>query len=206
MTDLPVTDGAVTDGAVTGQAAATTTPDQQAGPTAPASADEGTPSGGPARRWWLLITAGVLAVALLVAIGVLGYQLRQAQQEQDAREDALRYARQSALNLTSIDVADLEADIEQILDGATGEFEDDFRQRSDNLRQVLTSNKVASVGEVKEAALVRIDEDSATALVVVDAVVRNTQNPNGGQTTYRMKLDLERQGDQWLTSMLEFVG
>jgi hypothetical protein len=42
--------------------------------------------------------------------------------------------------------------------------------------------------------------------VVVDATVRNTENPRGGVNTYRMKLELERQGEQWLTSMLEFVG
>jgi Mce-associated membrane protein len=149
--------------------------------------------------------AGVIALAAVTAI-VFAWQLRGVGAEQDAREDALRYASQTAKNLTSISVEDLDADLQQVLDGATGEFASDFAERSDNLREVLTTNAVVSEGEVLSAALARFDGESATALVVVDATVRNTQNPEGGVNTYRMKLELERQGDQWLTSMLEFVG
>jgi Mce-associated membrane protein len=123
----------------------------------------------------------------------------------DWRASALTYARQTAINLTSLDYKTLGADIEQVLDGATGAFADDFEARADNLRDVLTTNQVVSQGQVLEAALVRADERNATAIVVVDATVRNTQNPDGGVTTYRMKLELERQGDRWLTSTLEFV-
>lgn len=158
------------------------------------------------RRRALLIGLGVLLAALAVASILLALQVRAAQAADDRRADALRYARQMAINLTSISVRDLDADIEQVLDGATGEFEEDFANRSDNLREVLTTNEVVSEGMVIEAALVRADEQSATALVVVDATVRNSANPDGGVNTYRMKLELERQGDRWLTSLLEFVG
>jgi Mce-associated membrane protein len=157
------------------------------------------------RRVLLPALTALLAIAAVAAL-VFAWQLRGIDQDQAAREAALRYASQTATNLTSISVEDLDADIEQVLDSATGEFESDFAERSDNLREVLTTNEVVSEGEVLSAALTRFDGDSATALVVVDATVRNTQNPQGGVNTYRMKLELERQGDQWLTSMLEFVG
>jgi len=158
------------------------------------------------RGRWLLVALAVLLALLALAMLVLGLRLRSAAAEQDAREDALRYASQLATNLTSISVQDLDADFEQVLDGATGEFEQDFSERSANLRQVLTTNEVVSEGTVLEAALVRADDETATALVVVDATVRNKANPQGGVTTYRMKLELERQGERWLTSTLEFVG
>ena len=154
----------------------------------------------------LLIVLGVLLAVLAVAALVLGLRVQEARVAEDRREDALRYARQMALNLTSISVQELDTDIEQVLDGATGEFEEDFARRSDNLREVLTTNEVVSEGKVLEAALVRADDETATALVVVDATVRNAANPQGGVNTYRMKLELERQGDRWLTSLLEFVG
>ncbi len=185
--------------------------DQTAEPAGAGQADDqaldGQPSRPPFSYWKLtvMLLAGLL-VALAVAALLLGQRLREADATQDGRDDALRYARQSALNLTSISVENLDADIQQVLDGATGEFESDFAQRSDNLREVLTSNEVVSEGTVLEAALVSADENTATALVVIDATVRNTENPDGGVNTYRMKLELERQGDQWLTSMLEFVG
>ena len=154
----------------------------------------------------LLLGLGVLLALLAVAALVLGLRVREAQAAEDRRSDALRYAQQMALNLTSISVQELDTDIEQVLDGATGEFEEDFARRSDNLREVLTTNEVVSQGKVLEAALVRADDETATALVVVDATVRNAANPQGGVNTYRMKLELERQGDRWLTSLLEFVG
>lgn len=156
-------------------------------------------------RWWLLGGLGVTLVALAIAATVLLLRLDEYDDAADARQSALTYARQTAINLTSLDYQTLGADIEQVLDGATGAFADDFQARSDNLRDVLTTNEVVSQGQVLEAALVRADERNATAIVVVDATVRNTQNPEGGVTTYRMKLELERQGDRWLTSTLEFV-
>lgn len=174
----------------------------------PASPDARTQSSGEAssrRRWLLVALLGTLVVLSLAAL-VLAWQLRQANAEEEARQDALRYAKQTAVNLTSISFQDLDNDIQQVIDSATGEFEEDFASRSDNLREVLTTNQVVSEGTVLEAALTRADEDTATALLVVDATVRNTENPDGGVNTYRMKLELERQGDQWLTSMLEFVG
>ncbi len=154
----------------------------------------------------LLLGLGLLLALLAVTALVLGLRVRDARAADERREDALRYAQQMALNLTSISVQELDTDIQQVLDGATGEFEEDFARRSDNLREVLTTNEVVSEGKVLEGALVRSDEDTATALVVVDATVRNAQNPQGGVNTYRMKLELERQGDRWLTSLLEFVG
>ncbi len=168
-------------------------------PTSPAAGRPGS-----SRR--LLVALSILLAVLALAAVLLGLQVREARAAEDRREDALRYARQMALNLTSISVQELDTDIKQVLDGATGEFEEDFARRSDNLREVLTTNEVVSEGKVLEAALVRSDEDTATALVVVDATVRNAQNPQGGVNTYRMKLELERQGDRWLTSLLEFVG
>ena len=43
-------------------------------------------------------------------------------------------------------------------------------------------------------------------LVIVDAVVQNTAEPNGQLRHYRIKLDLVREKDRWLTADLQFVG
>ena len=205
MTDAPTpsTPTETTTGPTAGPA-----PARDAVRDAPAEQDTaGHDDGGtPPRRTGLLVGLGLLLLALTAATVLLGLRVVEARAQDDSREDALRYAKQMAINLTSISVEDLDNDISQVLEGATGEFEDDFANRSDNLREVLTTNKVTSEGKVLEAALVRADEETATALVVVDATVRNAANPDGGVNTYRMKLELERQGDRWLTSLLEFVG
>jgi Mce-associated membrane protein len=158
----------------------------------------------PRRR--LLLALCVLGLLLLAALAALALQLRSYEQVEADREAAVSAAQQSALNLTSIDNEDFQADVKRVLDGATGAFKTDFEARSKELATVLAENEVASEGKVIDAGLVRYDERNATALVVVDSNVKNVAVPEGRVNTYRMRLTLERQGDQWLTSMLEFVG
>ena len=158
------------------------------------------------QRRRLLIALCVAGLALLVAAGVLALQLTSYLKADERREDALAAARQSALNLTSIDRENFAEDVQRVVDGATGAFRTDFEMRSEQLETVLQENEVSSEGKVIEAGLVRADDRTATALVVVDSTVRNTAAPEGRVNTYRMRLQLERVGDRWLTSMLEFVG
>jgi len=137
---------------------------------------------------------------------VLGVQLRGYAQTQDARDDALRAARQSALNLTSIDAEQFDVAVQRVLDGATGDFRREFEDNSDNLEKLLADNEVSAEGNVLEAGLVRSDRSNASALVVVDSTVRNTATPRGRVNTYRMQIEVQRVDGRWLTSTLRFVG
>lgn len=186
-----------------------TAPDTSAGLPAPETLP---PRGGPApaprgsfRSRLLLVLAG-LCVLLAVAAVVLGVQLRGYAQTQDARDDALRAARQSALNLTSIDAEQFDVAVQRVLDGATGDFRREFEDNSDNLEKLLADNEVSAEGNVLEAGLVRSDRSNASALVVVDSTVRNTATPNGRVNTYRMQIEVQRVDGRWLTSTLRFVG
>jgi len=154
----------------------------------------------------LIATLSVLLALLAAAVLVGAVKLRDAAQRDDARAGALAAARQEALNLTSIDGKDIDADLKRVLDNATGGFAKDFASRSKDLKGVLTENRVVAEGRVIDAALVRGDGDTATALVVVDSTVKNKAAPAGRDNTYRMQLDLERHGARWLTSALQFVG
>ena len=145
----------------------------------------------------MLLAAGAAFSAL---------QLSRQSEAEDRRQEVLTAARQAALNITSIDNEDFQNDVDLVLEGATGAFRADFEARSKDLESVLVENQVVSEGTVVEAGIVRSDERTATALVVVDGNVRNTAAPEGRVNTYRMKLELERPGGRWLTSMLEFVG
>jgi Mce-associated membrane protein len=155
----------------------------------------------------VLVVCLVVVLALLAAAAIVGaLKLRDDRQRDDARSAALGAARQEALNLTSIDGRDIDADLRRVLAGATGGFRSDFTQRSKDLKTVLSENAVVAEGRVIDAALVRGDLDTATALVVVDSTVKNKAAPAGRENTYRMQLDLERHGSRWLTSSLQFVG
>lgn len=175
-----------------------TSPEQAADPAGP----------GPAAttRSRLLLVLAVLCVLLAVAAVVLGLRLRGYAQTEDARGDALRAARQSALNLTTIDVEQFDEAVQRVLEGSTGDFRQEFEDNSGNLEKLLTDNQVNADGSVISAGLVRADRSNATALVVVDSTVRNTAVPEGRLNTYRMQIDVERVDGRWLTSALRFVG
>lgn len=177
-----------------------TSPDAPAHPAAAAAAPAA------AKRSLLLLVLAVLCVLLAVAAVVLGLQLRGYAQTEQARSDALRAARQSALNLTTIDVEQFDEAVQRVLDGATGDFRQEFEDNSGNLEKLLTDNQVDADGSVISAGLVRADRSNATALVVVDSTVRNIAVPEGRLNTYRMQIDVERVDGRWLTSALRFVG
>ncbi|MDX6199851.1 MAG: Mce-associated rane protein [Actinomycetota bacterium] len=167
----------------------------------------GLASAEPRRGPVVLVTVLVLVLILLAVAALLGaLKLRDAKQLSDARAAAIGAARQEALNLTSIDGNDIDADLQRVKDGATGGFAKDFADRAKDLKSVLTENAVVAEGHVIDAGLVRGDLDTATVLVVVDSKVKNKSAPSGRANTYRMQLDLERHGSRWLTSALQFVG
>jgi len=154
----------------------------------------------------LLVVLAVLLAVLAVLAAVEGVDRHNASLLDRARSNALASARQTALNLTSVDGQDIDGDLKRVQDSATGTFGQEFAQQSARLRGVLTDNKVVSEGRVLDAALVRGDQRTATVIVVADSLVKNKASPNGTPRTYRMQLDLEHHGDRWLTSSLQFVG
>ena len=159
----------------------------------------------PGRR--LLLALAALTLVLAVAAVVLAVLLRGYDRTDDARAAALTAARQSALNLTSIDTRDFDADVKRVVDGSTGPFLEDFQKRVQDpaFRSALVDSKVVSESRVLDAGIVRSDATNATALVVVDSVVTNTAAPEGSPRTYRAQLELELRNGRWLTSALEFV-
>lgn len=171
----------------------------------PATTTAASPALAPARRR-LLLALSVVGLLLVLALAALAVQAVRYDRVDDRRDDVLRAARQSALNLTSIDNREFAADVARVLEGSTGAFRTDFEARSKDLESVLKENQVVSQGTVIDAGLVRDDERSATVLVVVDSEVKNTAAPDGRVNTYRMRLELELVDGRWLTSMLEFVG
>lgn len=169
---------------------------------APASASP------PGRRTPVLfvVAIGLLLVLLAVAALIGALKLHEASQRDDARAAALAAARQEALNLTSIDGRDVDGDLKRVLDGATGSFANDVKQQSTQIKSVVVENQAVSDVSVVDAALVRCDLQTATALVVISGTLKNKAAPAGRPNSYRMQLDLERHGKRWLTSALQFVG
>ncbi|MET9801119.1 hypothetical protein [Streptomyces sp. NPDC006368] len=160
-----------------------------------------------ARRGRALPVALAVATAAVTGLsGWLGLQVHEQRAEEQRRQDILAAARQSALNFTSLDYRHYERDSANVLKGATGDFKEQFAAQTAQLTKLVAANKSVSEGQVLEAGITRADERGARVLVVADSKVTNTASPQGQARTYRLQLDLVREGERWLTSNVEFVG
>lgn len=128
-----------------------------------------------------LIFLVIAAVGLAALGGVFAYQMHLAHEEEARREAAMQAARQEAVNLMSLNYRTLDRDIQRILDGATGQLEQQFNNSAEQLKTVVPQVKAVTSGEVLSAGVVNIDGGTAEVLLVVDQTVRNeAQGSSGG--------------------------
>lgn len=153
----------------------------------------------------MLLFGLVVVVALAVLLCCWGFRVQRARHAQDQRGHFLQAARQCALNLTTIDWRNAEADVRRILDGATGEFYNDFAQRSQPFVEVLRHAKASTVGTITEAGLQTQTADTAQALVAVSVQTSNAGEADPVPRAWRMRITVQRVGDRVKVSDVGFV-
>ncbi|MGB6208003.1 Mce protein [Mycobacterium sp.] len=165
----------------------------------------------PARRRFsdtrLSISAGLVVIAALAGVGGwLGYRVYQDREAQAQRNLYVQVARQTAVNLTTIDYTEVDADIKRILESATGNFFDDFQKRSQPFVDVVKKLQSKSEGTVSEAALLSETKDQAQVLVAVS--VKTTvaaAPPEQEPRRWRMRIRVQQTGDGAKVSNVDFV-
>lgn len=156
-----------------------------------------------ARRALLVSLALVVALASLAGWLVFGaYQSHQAEQK---RVMFLNAGRQGALNLTTIDFKDADAAVQHILDSSTGAFHDDFQQRSEPFVQVVKQSQSHSEGTVTEVGLESVDGDHAQVIVSVSVKTTTPASAEQQPRLWRMRINIERTGDNAKMSEVTFV-
>jgi len=169
-------------------------------------APEASPSLKPMSTTRRAIPVGLAVIAALAAlVGWSGFHLFQSHRAQAQRSQFLQVARQGAVNLTTIDWQHAEADVHRIVDGATGEFYDDFAKRSQPFIDLVKQSKAKTVGTVREAGLESETADSARALVAVSVLTSSADEPGETPREWRMRIDVQKVGDQLKVSNVGFV-
>jgi Mce-associated membrane protein len=151
----------------------------------------------------VFLVAGTIALAVLG--GWSGYRLQQAHQAQAAQAQFVAGAKQGAVNLTTIDWQHADADVKRILDGATGQFSDEFSARSKPFAEVVKQAKSSSVGTVTEAALESQDGDSAQVMVAMAVKTSTNGAPDTEPRAWRMRIAVQKLGGEIKVSNVEFV-
>jgi Mce-associated membrane protein len=154
----------------------------------------------------LATIAGLVVVVLLAGLaGWTGYRGYQAYQGEKERQLFLQVGRQGAINLTTIDWQNAEADVQRVLDSATGTFYDDFQNRSAPFVQVVKQAQSKSVGTIAEAGLESASDNEAQVLVAVTVTTSNVGAPEQEPRAWRMRLTVQKVGDDAKVSNVEFV-
>lgn len=155
--------------------------------------------------WPAGIVAVLIVAALAASAGWLGYRTYELYQADQQRAMYVQVARQGAINLTTIDWQRADADVQRILDSATGTFLEDFQRRSQPFLQVVEQAQSKSVGTVTEAAFESSTGDQANVLVAVTVNTSTGAAPEQDPRAWRMRITVQRLGDGAKVANVEFV-
>lgn len=169
------------------------------------------------QRWWSQLRRpmtplraagvwGVVAVLILSGLaGWLGVKAHQTARAAAQREIFLQVGRQGAVNLTTIDWEHVDADVQRILDSSTGTFYDDFSQRSKPFVDVVKQVKSKTVGTVTEAGIESESDDKAQVLVALNVKTSNAGAPEQDPRGWRMRVSVQKVGDEVKVANVGFV-
>ncbi|WNG86360.1 Mce protein [Mycobacterium sp. ITM-2016-00317] len=154
----------------------------------------------------LALIAGIVAVVALAALtGWLGYRTYESDRAEAQRNVFLQVGRQGAVNLTTIDWENADADVQRILDSATGTFYDEFQQRAEPFVEVVKQAQSKSVGTVAEAGLESVGDNEAQVLVAVTVQTTNAGAPEQQPRAWRMRISVQEVDGDAKVSKVEFV-
>lgn len=151
------------------------------------------------------VISGLVALALVALAVVQFLGVHHSGAQEDLRADAAAAARRVAVDLTTIGTGTASADIARVINDSTGGFHDQYVQQADGFQKQVTESGVTSRGQATSAGVVSADDAHAVVLVAVNATVTNKQAPAPAQRVYRMRITLDRVGEAWLASNMEFV-
>jgi Mce-associated membrane protein len=163
------------------------------------------------RRWSLVLkvvaaTLASLCTIALIAVSVImvKHHRDQAAEQQRSAEFAAA-ARQSAVTLMSLDFNKAKEDVQRIIDNSTGQFRDDFKNQADDFIKVAQDSKVITEVTVNATGVESMTNDTAVVLVSATSRVTNAAGAKQEPRSWRLSVNLQRDGGQIKMAKVEFV-
>jgi len=154
----------------------------------------------------LALVAGLAAVVVLAGlVGWLGFRAYEGHTAEAKHNLFVQTARQCAVNLSTIDYEHADADVQRILDSATGTFYDNFSQRSKVYADNVKHARSKMVGTVAEAGLDSQAGDEGRVLVTVNVKTSNPGMVEEQLQAWRMRITVQKMGDEAKVSNVAFV-
>lgn len=124
--------------------------------------------------------------------------------EQQRYADIIDAATAEATAMVNISYSDVQAAIDKVLAGATGDFKSQYDAATDALVKLFQDNQSVRKGQVLWAGVVAQDPDSATVILATTGTVATKKSPAKAEN-YRIQMQLVSEKGRWLTSDLQFV-
>ncbi len=147
----------------------------------------------------LVVSLSVLAGALLV-----GPPSSPVTETEPGRRAALEAARERTLALTAYDYRRLDDDFAEVLATATGQFAEDYRSTSEQLRQAFTAEEAVATVQVVGAGLESYSPERAVAIVALNQAIATKDAPPRTERN-RIRMTLVQPADIWLVERVELL-
>ena len=160
------------------------------------------------RRVARVVAAVLGAAGVLGLLGAGAYIVRSHRAVEVDRQHAAQYsaaARQGVVNMMAINYNTAQADVQRVLDSATGRFKEDFESTSKDLVKALQDGKIVTDVDVKSVAVQSMTDESAVVLVSAVSHRGDPKAADRDPRTWRAVVTVDRDGDQIKISNLEFV-
>ncbi|MBV8560751.1 MAG: hypothetical protein JO050_08250, partial [Acidimicrobiia bacterium] len=138
----------------------------------------------------------VFFVGTIVAVVFAAQQHRQLQQSKDARAGVDQVASRFASSVLTYDYRNLDQTKQAVLALSTGKFRTDYDQNFGGLSALFTATKGQSTATVKDVFVSGIQNDTATAIVVLDERGQGTSGQRLNVDWY-LRLSLVKVNGNW---------
>jgi Mce-associated membrane protein len=149
--------------------------------------------------------AAACTVVLITLSVVMVISHRHQAAEDQRRAEFTAAARQSAVTLMSLDFNKAKEDVQRIIDNSTGQFRDDFKNQAEDFIKVAQDSKVITQVTVNAAGVESMTDDTAVVLVSATSRVTNSAGAKQEPRSWRLSVDLRRDGGQIKMEKVEFV-
>jgi Mce-associated membrane protein len=158
-------------------------------------------------NWKVLgtVTVALCTGVLLAVSGHLIWQHRHALHEQQLEAEYAAAGRQGVVTLMSLDFNKAKEDADRIIDDSTGAFRDEFKNQAANFVQVAQNEKVIVAVTVNFVAVESMTDDVATVLVSATSRVTNAAGAQQEPRSWRLAVNLQREGGRAKISKIEFL-
>lgn len=146
----------------------------------------------------------LLVIALIAAVGFLGWRTFTLQREADAFADAKTASADFVGKLVTTLNAENAGNSKELLGPlSTGELRKRLEQERDDTEQNVEALKIEVTSKINVVAVETVSTDTAKTVVMAEVTGRSVKLPTGGTSLMVFRLDLAKEDGKWLVSKVD---